>query len=193
MRCIVSCGILLGVALASFAAAPPSEPKVLKIEPHAWEGSRHVKVARIESAADEKGEHFLLSGLTTLQPVAVGVEAKNPGDIFTLTLFKDGWKDPKREVSTSTAPLAVSEFRTYGDARILVTSASGKKPFVLRVVVGDEVRRPMKPAYVPMDEYRIRHPEAFSPWRSPWVLAGIGIAIALTAAGAYFVLKRRKA
>lgn len=193
MRCIAWSIAFFCTAVASFAAGPPSEPRALKIEPHAWEGSKRVKVARIEGTADEKGERYVLTNLTTLMPVAVGVEAKNPADTFTVTLFKSAWKDAKRQVSTSTSPLAVSEFRTYGDVQILVTSTSGRKPFVLNVVVGQEAKRPMKPAYIPMTEYRSRHPEAFSPWRSPWVLGGAALAALLAVAGAFVFMKRRKA
>jgi hypothetical protein len=190
MRCVALCCCIVFAAFTSFAAGPPPEPKALKLEPRAWEGSKHLKVAKVEASADEKGERYVLTGLTTLRPVAIGVEGKNPGDVFTLRVFKSGWKDAKREVSTASQPLAVTEFRTYGDALILVTSASGKKPFVLRAIVGDEVRRPMKPAATPMDLYRQHHPEAFSPWGSPWVLGGAGLAAVL--AGAFFFFKRRK-
>jgi hypothetical protein len=192
-RCIGLALCLALMAHASHAAAPPSEPKAFKIEPKAWADSKHAKVARIEGVTDEKGQRFVLEGLTTLQPVALGVEAKNPGDTFTLTVFKSGWKNAKRQVSTAAAPLAVTEFRTYGEAQILVASASGAKPFVLRVVVGDEARRPMKAAYVPMDAYRKRHPEAFSPLRSPWLWGGVAVVVALAGAGAFFLRKRRTA
>lgn len=193
MKCTAIAGsIAMCVAFGPFAAGLPPEPKATKIEPHAWEGSKRVKVARIEGSADEKGERYVLTNLTTLMPVAIGVEAKNPGDTFTLSLFKSGWKDAKRQVSTSASPLAVSEFRTYGDVQVLVTSASGKKPFVLRVVVGQEARRPMKAAYVPMDEYRKRHPEAFSSWRSPALMAGVLILLLAAAGGVFYFTRRRK-
>jgi hypothetical protein len=45
---------------------------------------------------------------------------------------------------------------------------------------------------IPIDVYRERHPEAFSPWRSRWVLGG-ALAAILAAGGAFLFLKRRKA
>ena len=192
MRCIrFAWSVACGVALASQAAAPSPEPKALKIEPRPWSGSPHTRVARIEGTADEKGKYYVLGGLTTLQPVALSVEAKNPGDALTLRVYKQGWKEVRREVSTADQPLAVTEFRTHGEAHIVVASASGPKPFVLRAVVGNEVRRPMKVAFMPMDEYRKRHPEKFSSWRSPWLWGGVALAIAAAAGLAFFLGKRR--
>jgi hypothetical protein len=192
-RCIGFALCLALVVNTSHAAAPPSGPKAFKIEPKAWAESKHAKVAKIAGIADDKGQRFVLQGLTTLQPVVLSVEAKNPGDTFTLSVFKSGWKDAKRQVSTATTPLAVTEFRTYGDAQILVASASGAKPFVLRVVVGEEASRPMRAAFVPMGEYRRRHPEAFSPLRSPWLWGGVAVVLALVAAGVLYLRKRRSA
>ena len=81
--------------------------------------------------------------------------AQNKGDDIRVAIYKKDWKDVKREGTTGDKGVAVVKFRTHGDARIQVASASGAKPFP---AAGRRRRRresrPMNAAYVPEDEYQ---------------------------------------
>jgi hypothetical protein len=183
--------LALSTTSALTAAGPPPEIRAHTIQLQAAAGYTHAKVAKFEGHADEKGERFLLTNLLTTQPVVLSVEAQNPGDRLTLSVFKNGWKDPKRQVSTGDRPMAATEFRTSGDAEIQVTSAEGSRPFVLRAVVGNGARPPMKAAFMPMDQYRQRHPERFGA-HSVWLWGG-ALMVGLAGGLVFLWLKRRPA
>jgi hypothetical protein len=185
---------LLLLVAASARAAPAPEPKVYRIEPKALAQAPSVKAAVMKGTADAEGHRYLLSNLNTLQPILVSLEGVNPGDEFTLTVYKEGWKEPKREASTRDGGVARVRFRTYGDAHLRVASSSGSKPYQLLVTIGPELRPPIAPVFVPMPEYRQRHPMSWLSWSSPaaWGIGG-GLLLAFGAATFFFLRRRRAA
>jgi len=182
--------VLLAQAATGFAKAT-AEPKVYKLTPGPIAGFAHVKGTVYRATTGEQGTHFFLANLNTRQPVVVSVIGADPRDQFSLAVFKEGWKEPKREAATTDGQPAVAMFRTYDRANILVKSPAGARAFELRVVVGDEIRPRAKPAFLPIAEYRQKHPMASLSWRSPAVWGGILIAL-LAAAAAFFLVRRRR-
>ncbi len=187
-----SFGIALLLQAATAFAAAPAEPKVYKITPEPLAGFAHVKGAAYRATTGEQGTHFVLGNLNTRQPVIVSVIGVDPRDQFSLAVFKDGWKEPKREATTTGGQPAVAKFRTYERAHILVKSSAGARAFEIRVAVSDEIPPRAKAAFMPMDQYKQKHPLAWFSWRSPMVWGGI-VAVVLVAGAAFFFVRRRRA
>ena len=151
--------MVLGIAIAPGAAGQPKGPdegrKVYRVQLKDSTRFPKWKVAAFKGTADEKGDHFLLDKLTTLQPVVISLLPGNKDDDIKLAVYKDGWKDAKRETS-STNPQSTVRFRTHGEARIRVSASGPPKPYRLLVMVGAEVKPEVKAAFVPMADYRKR-------------------------------------
>jgi len=191
MHRYIALGFVLLVQAATAFAAPPAEPKVYKITPEPLAGYAHVKAAAYRATTEEQGTHFVLANLNTRQPVIVSVIGVDPREPFSLAVFKDGWKEPKREAMTADGQPAVAMFRTYERANILVKSPAGARAFEIRVAVSDEIPPRAKPVFIPMDEYRQKHPLAWFSWRSPVLWGGI-MTVVLLAAAAFFFIRRRR-
>jgi hypothetical protein len=84
--------------------------------------------------------------------------AKNPEDELSLQLLKDRWDRPHRTGSTKGTGKVSFAVRTQGEMRILVT-APAPTPYQLLVWSGDEIKLPMRSPFMPMPDYRKRHPE----------------------------------
>jgi hypothetical protein len=141
------------------------------------------RIALVEGIADSSGDHFAQEDLGILQPVAVTLLAKDPAADVTLQLLKDRWDTPHRSGSTKGTGQQAFRVRTQGELKIMVTAAQ-PTPYLLVVWVGDDIKLPMKSAFVPMAQYRKRHPDAGGLGGSAltWAVAGLAGAIVLLAA-----------
>jgi LPXTG-motif cell wall-anchored protein len=190
MHQCIALGIVLLLQAAVAIGAAPAEPKTYKLTPQPLPGYEHVKGASYKGTTEARGSRFLLDNLTTRQPVIVSVTGVDPRDEISLAVFKKGWKEAKRAAATRDGQPAIARFRTYGEAQILVSSAS-PRPFVIHVTVGDEIVPRAEPAFMPMDQYRKKHPMAWFSWHSPLVWSAIAI-LALIAAAAFLFFRKRR-
>lgn len=158
--------------------APKTYPLHLKTVSQIPKG----KIALIEGIADSSGDHFAQEDLGILQPVAVTLLARDQAADVTLQLLKDRWDTPHRSGSTKGTGQQAFRVRTQGEMKIMIT-APQPTPYLLAVWVGSDIKLPMKAAFVPMAEYRKRHPEAGAMGGSgmTWALAAVAGAIVLLA------------
>ena len=86
--------MVLGIAIAPGAAGQPKGPdegrKVYRVQLKDSTRFPKWKVAAFKGTADEKGDHFLLDKLTTLQPVVISLLPGNKDDDIKLAVYKDG-------------------------------------------------------------------------------------------------------
>jgi hypothetical protein len=126
--------------------------------------------------------------------VAVTLLAKDQAADITLQLLKDRWDHPHRSGSTKGTGQQAFRVRTQGELKIMVTAVH-PTPYLLAVWVGDDIKLPMKSAFVPMAEYRKRHSDAGGLGGSAltWAVAGLASAIVLLAAVLFAKKRPRRA
>lgn len=156
-----SCTLALGAPppKKSAAAGPDDGIRIVKLQPKAHPKFPGGRVVAMNGSAGVPGHHYLVENLTTLQPVTVTVASQNKGDDIRVAVFKQDWNAMKQDATTGAKGVAQVRFRTQGDARIQVSSKSGARPYRLLVAVGDDVKPPAKPAFMPADEFQKKHPK----------------------------------
>ncbi len=158
MRGTILFTAILLLAAVGFAQQS-QEPMTYRLDLKPYPDLPTGKIAAMSGTADSTGHHFIVDNLGVLQPSAVTLVAKNAGNDLTLTLCKDRWDKPERSGSTKGTGQLTFKFRTWGEVRILVQSNGAPAPYDLIVWAGDDLKPPVPSAFVPMSQYKSKHPQ----------------------------------
>ncbi len=168
------------------AQAETAKFEITDLKQETLEPSYRGKAAMVEgNLAPGEEDHFTLADISTFAPTSVTLIAKDPSKPVSMRFGKFGWAENEGGATTDSAGEALSQFRTQGDLLITVAAKNGGE-YDMLVWTGDDVPPPMKPVLVAPSEA-----DGTGWFGSKWLLALLA-AIAL-GAGAWFLLKRRKA
>jgi hypothetical protein len=142
-RFVITAALLVALSPGLGAQAGPKSWRLqLKAYPTLEQG----KATLVEGTATPDGDRFFVEHLSIIQPVAVTVITRDPGDDVTLALSKFRFDEADRTASTGGSGKAQIKLRTQGEMKIVVTAAKPTK-YQLAVWAGPEVK-PVPPPVV---------------------------------------------